>query len=190
MTETPDSLPEVTGELLAELELRYAVPRCCRVCGAPLQVADTRGMKMACTSDAASPLRGKHEAAGATWKEALDHYNDSVMYDPPEGDRRVLALVAEVRRLRGMARPGPWSLLGYDAFEGEWYSLGTSLNGGDSLDGLQPSYQTREAALEGARRRLADLELTQPSGSSGGQSGIQDQVFILHPGGRKERVTR
>jgi len=93
-------LPEVTPDLLDQLEFRYAVPRCCRVCRAPLQVADTRGMKMTCTSDAASPLRNRHEAAGASWKEALDHWNESTMYDPPDGDSRVLALVAEIRRLR------------------------------------------------------------------------------------------
>lgn len=100
MTTEEDALPPVTEELLRGMEWRYAVPRCCRVCGAALQVSDSRGMKMTCTSDAASPLRGKHEAAGATWKQAMDHWQDSTLYDPPEGDLRVLALVAEVRRLR------------------------------------------------------------------------------------------
>jgi hypothetical protein len=94
---------EVTDDLLNALEFRYAEPRVCRVCGAELQLADTKGMKYACTSDAASPLRGRHEAAGATWKQALDHYQNSVLYDPPPGDRRVTALVAEVRRLREAA---------------------------------------------------------------------------------------
>jgi len=94
-------LPEVTAYLLDTLEWRYAVPRCCRVCGAPLEVADSRGMKMTCTSDAASPLRSLHEAAGVTLPQALDHWQESTLYDPPDGDRRVLALVAEVRRLRG-----------------------------------------------------------------------------------------
>jgi hypothetical protein len=91
---------EVTDELLAALEFRYAVPRCCRVCGASLQLADTKDMKYTCTSDAASPFRDKHEAAGATWQEALAHYQDSAMYRPPDGDLRVLALVAEFRSLR------------------------------------------------------------------------------------------
>lgn len=100
MTTEEDAIPPVTEELLKGLEWRYAVPRCCRVCGAPLQVSDSRGMKMTCTSDAASPLTRVHEAAGATWKEALDHWQDSTLYNPPEGDRRVLALVAEVRRLQ------------------------------------------------------------------------------------------
>jgi hypothetical protein len=90
----------ITDELLTALEFRYADPRVCRVCGAPLQVVNSQGMKMACTSDAASPLASKHEPAGATWRQALDHYQDSAMYDPPPGDKRVLALVCEIRRLR------------------------------------------------------------------------------------------
>jgi len=94
-------LPEVTDELLAGVEWRYAVPRCCRVCGAPLQLADTKGMKMTCTSDAASPFASRHGAAGVTLSQALDHWQESTLYDPPDGDKRVLALAAEVRRLRG-----------------------------------------------------------------------------------------
>jgi hypothetical protein len=100
LPEVGGALPPVTEDLLAGMEWRYAVPRCCRVCGAPLQVSDSKGRKMTCTSDAASPLRGKYEAAGATWKEALEHSQASTLYDPPDGDRRVLALVAEIRRLR------------------------------------------------------------------------------------------
>lgn len=100
MSEVP---VEITDELLAALEFRYAVNPLCRVCGALLSVADSRGMKMTCTSDAASPLRSEHEAAGATWKQALDHWQESTQYDPPPGDSRVLALVAEVRRLREAA---------------------------------------------------------------------------------------
>ena len=92
------ALPGVTDELLAWLAWRYAVPRCCRVCGAPLQVVNSDGMKMACTSDAASPL--KNPLGSGTWRESFDHYQASVLYDPPDGDTAVLALTAEVRRLR------------------------------------------------------------------------------------------
>jgi hypothetical protein len=95
-----DERVKVTEYLLDELAFRYADPRVCRVCGAELQLADTKGMKYTCASDAASPLRTRHEPAGATWKQALDHYQESTLYNPPEGDRRVVALVAEVRRLR------------------------------------------------------------------------------------------
>jgi hypothetical protein len=104
---TPElaALPPVTEELLTALEFRYADPRVCRVCGAPLQLADTKGMKMTCTSDAASPYTSVHEAAGATWKEALHHWSESTLYNPPDGDLRVIALVAEVRRLHIAEHP-------------------------------------------------------------------------------------
>lgn len=84
-----------------------------------------------------------------------------------------------------------YRLEGYDAFDGEYYPLGTAIGaGGETYDGLKPSYDTREAALADGRKRLADLERTQPASSSGGQGnfGIQDRVFIVHPGGRRERV--
>ena len=97
---TTNELPEVTDELLAALAFRYAEPRACPVCGAPLHVVDSRGMKMTCTSDAASPYKDKYEAAGVTWKEASNHWHDSIMYNPPPGDLRVVALVAEIRKLR------------------------------------------------------------------------------------------
>lgn len=79
---------------------------------------------------------------------------------------------------------GEWKLEGYDTFSGETYHLGCQ------FDGLQPTYDTRDAAFAGARKRLADLERTQPSASSGGQApgGIQDRVYIIHPDGRRERV--
>jgi hypothetical protein len=96
-------LPQVTDNLLDTLEYLYADPQACRVCGAPLVLADSQGMKYACTSDAASPYRNKHEAAGVTWRQAFDHYNDSVRYNPGRGDVHVLAVVAEVRRLRAWA---------------------------------------------------------------------------------------
>jgi hypothetical protein len=100
MSEAP---VEITDELLTALEFRYAEKPLCRVCGAELSVADSRGMKMTCTSPAASPFRSKHQAAGVTWQEALRHWEASTQYDPPPGDWRVLALVAEVRRLREAA---------------------------------------------------------------------------------------
>jgi hypothetical protein len=97
------ALPGVTGELLAALAWRYAVPRCCRVCGAPLVMVNSGERRYACTSDAASPL--KNPLRSGTWRQALDHWNESVMYDPPPGDPAVLALVAEVRRLREVSAP-------------------------------------------------------------------------------------
>ncbi len=48
-----------------------------------------------------------------------------------------------------------WRLKGYDTFEGEYYDL----------DG---QYENEQEAQEAARRRLSELEVTQPSSSSGG----------------------
>lgn len=84
-----------------------------------------------------------------------------------------------------------WQLEGYDTFAGESYPLGTiMLASGRTIDGLQPSYPSYAEARAGALKRLAELEREQPSASSGGQGsmGIQDHVYIIHPGGRRERV--
>jgi len=74
---------------------------------------------------------------------------------------------------------GKWKLQGYDTFEGgpdAWYSL----------DG---EYNSETEAEGAARKRLRDLEETQPSASSGGQRsmGIQDQVYIVSPTGERRR---
>jgi hypothetical protein len=82
-----------------------------------------------------------------------------------------------------------WRLEGYDTFDGTYYLMGTLKRAdGSTIDGMQPSYSSYEAAYADAAKALADLERTQPSASSGGQAGIQDRVFIVHPGGRRERV--
>src|SRR5262245_18102138 len=67
---------------------------------------------------------------------------------------------------------GRWRLRGYDTFAGEDYPL-------------PGSYWTEAQAQRAARKRLAELERTQPSVSSGGQrpGGIQDQVYIVRPDG-------
>ena len=85
-----------------------------------------------------------------------------------------------------------WKLEGYDTFDGESYPLGDiKLASGGTIDGMQPSYPSYEAAAADALKRLAHLERTQPAVSSGGQGpgGIQDHVYIVHPDGRRERVT-
>ncbi len=68
-----------------------------------------------------------------------------------------------------------WRLRGYDTFAGEWYPLPGIFLG-------------EKAALRAARRRLQQLEKTQPSSVSGGQDGIQDQVYLLCPDGSLKRI--
>ena len=67
---------------------------------------------------------------------------------------------------------GKWKLEGFDTFDNEPYSL-------------EGNYDDEAAAKEAARKRLEELEKTQPSATSGGQGrfGIQDQVFIVRPDG-------
>jgi hypothetical protein len=71
---------------------------------------------------------------------------------------------------------GKWRLEGFDTFEGEEYPL-------------TGEHDTEELAQAAARGRLAELEKSQPSASSGGQGlyGIQDRVFIIRPDGSKYR---
>jgi hypothetical protein len=87
---------------------------------------------------------------------------------------------------------GNWKLAGLDTFSGDDYPLGdvNVVDGRSTLDGMRPEYETYEEALADARQRLADLERTQPSASSGGQgfNGIQDRVYVVHPDGIRERV--
>ena len=71
---------------------------------------------------------------------------------------------------------GEWRLEGWDTFAGHSYTIAGR-------------YRTRASAIRGARRQLRKLERTQPSETSGGQAGIQDQVFVIGPDGENFRVT-
>lgn len=68
-----------------------------------------------------------------------------------------------------------WRLEGHDRFDGDDYPL----------DGTYPD---QAAAEKAARDRLAELERTQPSASSGGQGGIQDWVYVVRPDGTRYRI--
>jgi hypothetical protein len=63
-----------------------------------------------------------------------------------------------------------WRICGYDTFAGEWYPL----------DGI---FLSEGAAMRAARQHLNQLEKMQPTPFSGGQDGIQDQVYIIRPDG-------
>ncbi len=65
----------------------------------------------------------------------------------------------------------------------------------DSMDGfdvdaeifeLSGPYATLREALNAVTERFAYLERMQPH--AGGQSGIQDRVYLRHPDGRRERL--
>ena len=70
---------------------------------------------------------------------------------------------------------GEWWLEGYDAFAHETYQI-------------PGKFWTKEKAEKAAKRRLRQLEKTQPSEISGGQEGIQDQVYVRGPEGNNTRI--
>jgi hypothetical protein len=70
---------------------------------------------------------------------------------------------------------GIWKLKGYDTFSKDYYAL-------------EGEFATQTQAIVAAQSILAELELEQPSESSGGQDGIQDQVFVIRPDGSMLRV--
>ena len=74
---------------------------------------------------------------------------------------------------------GKWHLEGYDSFSNEEYPI-------------PGSYPTEKKAIAAAKKKLAELEKTQPSATSGGQSsmGIQDRIYIVRPDGSKYWIFR
>ena len=74
-----------------------------------------------------------------------------------------------------------WKIEGYDTFEG----------GSDAYYPLFGKFDDEPAAQAAAREYLAELEKTQPTSESGGQSeqGIQDRVYIVRPDETKYRFT-
>jgi len=63
-----------------------------------------------------------------------------------------------------------WRLRGYDTFAGESFHI-------------PGKFFSKNAAERAARKYLKKLEKTQPVHISGGQKGIQDQVYIIRPDG-------
>jgi hypothetical protein len=73
---------------------------------------------------------------------------------------------------------GKWTLQGYDTFEG----------GSDAYYRLDGEYGSEAEARAAAGKQLEELEKSQPSETSGGQDGgIQDQVYIVSPEGKRTR---
>lgn len=78
-----------------------------------------------------------------------------------------------VSELLGAVNRKKWVLIGLDTFDGEFYPFS--------------EHDTELECNAAATERLKELEKRQPSSSSGGQSGIQDRVFILEPGSSTAR---
>jgi hypothetical protein len=68
-----------------------------------------------------------------------------------------------------------WILEGWDTFARESYPI-------------SGEFTSEADAVAAAHRQLEELERMQPSESSGGQAGIQDQVFVVGPAGQRYRV--
>ena len=90
----------------------------------------------------------------------------------------------------GKKGTGKWSVWGYDTIEGgdAWYPI-------DADWTVTPrrikEYDTEEEALTRAHERFKELDVSQPSKTSGGQSYycIQDMVYIQMPNGCRYRVS-
>ena len=76
---------------------------------------------------------------------------------------------------RLLNRRRDWWLEGWDTFAEESYPL-------------PGKFHTKEKAIKAARRYLRKLEKSQPTETSGGQDGIQDQVYVRGPDGFRSRI--
>lgn len=72
-------------------------------------------------------------------------------------------------------------------WRGEWFIEGWDTLGGHDYP-IPGKYKTEDAALRAAKKYLKKLERTQPADISGGQEGIQDQVYVRGPDGQSIRV--
>jgi len=85
----------------------------------------------------------------------------------------VKLLFVRPRRRKRHKNPWPisdetWGLREKDTFSNEWFDFGER-------------FSSEEDARTAAREILNEHEIDQPTESSGGQDGIQDQVWIVRP---------
>lgn len=80
------------------------------------------------------------------------------------------AIIQLEAQIQNKDKKGKWRLEGWDTFSMESYPL-------------EGEYNNEEEAREAAQKYLAELQESQPTASSGGQDGIQDQVYIYGPDG-------
>jgi|GEM_PF-5522085 len=110
--------------------------------------------------------RGRQPAAALKiFRRAIDSKPDRIEWNARAALKRI------TRRGQQSTQKPRWRLEGYDTLDGCWYSL--------------PGVYHSELAV----LRYADqqLEESQPSSSSGGQGGIQDEVWIVRHDGTKRR---
>ena len=69
-----------------------------------------------------------------------------------------------------------WGLREWDTFSSESYDFGER-------------FLSEKSARRAARKKLVRLEKWQPTEMSGGQDGIQDQMWIVRPDGSAYRFT-
>lgn len=81
---------------------------------------------------------------------------------------------AKEPRANGKPMRQIFKLVGYDTFSNEWYDL--------------EKFSTEKKARDAGIKRIEELSISQPARSSGGQSGIQDQVYIEYADGKRLRV--
>lgn len=83
----------------------------------------------------------------------------------------------DIREGEGGGGARVWRIIGRDALDWDFYPL-------------PGTYPNRKEAEQAARERLCYLEAHQPTATSGGQSGIQDRVFVMRPDGTSYRFTK
>lgn len=84
------------------------------------------------------------------------------------------AIIQLKTQIKNRGKDGKWKLEGWDTFSMESYSI-------------KGEYDNEEMARDAARKELIKVEEWQPTATSGGQYGIQDQVYIVGPDGSKYR---
>lgn len=76
---------------------------------------------------------------------------------------------------KALGLSGDWWVEGWDTFAGEAYRV-------------SGNHRSKASATRAAHAYLRRLNRTQPVETSGGQDGIQDQVYVRGPGGESIRI--
>lgn len=102
--------------------------------------------------------------------DVADNMDLSRIINPTQKDYARIKEYEEVRKVL----LEKWKIEGWDTFDAGNYSIAGE-------------YATEAEAIEVAKTKLLENEKDQPTETSGGQNGVQDQVFIVRPDGSKYR---